>query len=115
MSDANEFPQYIIVKCLENIKSKVDSEFVRRLGELTNVKLIEKTTEQWNQIIELIERCEEKYFDNRLTNAILNETKNDLDQIKLNDRIDVEAIENAILIVNNKLEAFFYSNDLDLQ
>lgn len=104
-----DFPQLLIIKHLEDIKTKVDNQYVKRLGQITNPKLIERTKEKWLYMIELIERCEEKYLDERLTNEIIYETQVHISRVESNDQIDTECLETGLLVINKKLDAFLYS------
>ena len=101
-----EFSNLYLIDYFEDLKTKIDIEFVKKINETKDSNLNEETNKKWSKIIDLIEKSQFKCLKNKFSNEMICETKERLDKIGSN--------KSEFLKIKNKLDCFLLSNDSNI-
>ena len=127
-----ECPKFYLANYFENVKSKIDIEFVKLRLSLNDEIAFEQDKIKWLKLIDLIDKCQAKCINNKIPSDLIEQTKKKLDnfeskqidknlhkerkRLKHSNQQDANEIEQndehiEIKAIKNKLESFLLSND----
>ena len=127
-----ECPKFYLANYFENVKSKIDIEFVKLRLSLNDEIAFEQDKIKWLNLIDLIDKCQAKCINNKIPSDLIEQTKKKLDyfeskqidknlhkerkRLKHSNQQDANEIEQndehiEIKAIKNKLESFLLTND----
>lgn len=80
-----ECPKLYLVYYFDEIKSKVDTEFLEKLRKITDINLENEINQTWIKLIDIIEKCQEKCLKNSIPNDLINEANGLISEFQLNE------------------------------
>ena len=97
-------PKSYLIQYYDDLKTKVDIEYVTKLRFIQDIELKEETTKKWIKIIDIIETCLAKCIKNVIPNDLIISTKETLNKTE-------EIVENKLEIIKAHLQSYLFSND----
>ena len=95
-------PKIYLLQYYDNLKAKLDIQFVSKLRSIQDAQLKQETQKQWIKLIEIIDICLAKCIKNTIPTQVVNETKEILNEIKSKEKLE---------IIKAKLQSYLFSND----
>ena len=108
-----------LIDYIDELKSKVDFQYVNKLQKISNSQLKEEISNEWNKFIKIIDKSLVKSINNNIPNELIIEANHLFEIIQQiensNDRL--ESIKQRLqshLLANDSCVVIYFSQRLDL-